>query len=61
MLCIVGGAVERSETDDQQDVGSACERQDGKRVVGGLILPKTITTNNEAKPQKNAIIKKIML
>ena len=37
MLCIVGGAVERSETDDQQDVGSACERQDGKRVVGGLI------------------------
>ena len=22
-------------TDDQQDVGSACERQDGKRVVKG--------------------------
>ena len=22
-------------TDDQQDVGSACERQDGKRVVRG--------------------------
>ena len=32
-----GEAGERSETDDQQDVGSACERQDGKRVVGGAM------------------------
>ena len=30
-----GEACERSETDDQQDVGSACERQDGKQVVRG--------------------------
>ncbi len=30
-----GEAGERSETDDQQEVGSACERQDGKRVVRG--------------------------
>ncbi len=29
-----GEAGERSETDDQQEVGSASERQDGKRVVG---------------------------
>ena len=28
---VSGEAGEQSETDDQQDVGSACERQDGKR------------------------------
>ena len=28
--------------DDQQDVGSASERQDGKRVVGGLLIVLTL-------------------
>ena len=32
---IVGKLASFSETDDQQEVGSACERQDGKRVVRG--------------------------
>ena len=28
-------ALAKPKTDDQQEVGSACERQDGKRVVRG--------------------------
>ncbi len=32
---VAGKLASESETDDQQEVGSACERQDGKRVVRG--------------------------
>ncbi len=32
---IAGGSDCAAKDDDQQDVGSACERQDGKRVVKG--------------------------
>ncbi len=34
-------------TDDQQDVGSACERQDGKRVAEeGLVLANNLLLLN---------------
>ena len=46
-----GEAGERSETDDQQDVGSASERQDGKRVVRGskakLCVDGVVTESEE--------------
>ncbi len=37
-LGIAGGSDCAAKDDDQQDVGSACERQDGKRVVKGSLV-----------------------
>ena len=39
-----GGSVAESD-DDQQDVGSACERHDGKRVVKGSYQIRTHLTS----------------